>query len=318
MPLSADTPSALDRRLLAPRHWGSWLALGLLWLLSFLPRRLLGLLAAGLARLAPWLNRKRWHIAQTNLALCYPGLDAARRRTLLRRHFHVLVFCLLDLGTLWLRSSSRLARLGRIENPQMLEPLLAEGRGLILMTPHTPALDHGAQLLAARYAESHPVVTMYKPQSDPVLDWAMQRRRRRHGVELVAREQGLRPVIRAMRRGSRIFFYLPDEDHGERHSVFAPFCCVPKATLPALGRLASLTGAPVLPCLAVVDPWRGRYRVRFSAPLPDFPAADPVADATRMNQAIEALIAPDPAQYMWVYKLFRTRPPGEADPYSKA
>ncbi len=318
MPLSDDNPSAFDRRLLAPRHWGSWLALGLLWLLSFLPRRLLGLLAAGLAQLAPWLNRKRWHIAQTNLTLCYPGLDATRRRALLRRHFHVLVFCLLDLGTLWLRSSSRLERLGRIENPQTLEPLLADGRSLILMTPHSPALDHGAQLLASRYAGTHPVISMYKPQSDPVLDWMMQRRRQRHGVRLVAREQGLGPVIRAMRRNRSIFFYLPDEDHGERHSVFAPFCGVPKATLPALGRLAALTGAPVLPCLAEVDPWRGRYRVRFGSPLADFPAGDPVANATRMNRAIEALIAPDPAQYMWVYRLFRTRPPGEADPYSKA
>ncbi|RMG58438.1 MAG: lipid A biosynthesis acyltransferase, partial [Gammaproteobacteria bacterium] len=39
--------------------------------------------------------------------------------------------------------------------------------------------------------------------------------------------------------------------------------------------------------------------------------------ARRMNAAIEALIAEDPAQYMWVYKLFRTRPAGQPDLYSK-
>jgi len=158
---------------------------------------------------------------------------------------------------------------------------------------------------------------MYKPQSNPVLDWMMTRRRQRHGVRLVARDAGLRPVVRSMRRNPAIFFYLPDEDHGPRHSVFAPFLGVPKATLPALGRLASLTGAPVLPCLVEVDPWRGRYRVRFGKPLTNFPSNDSVTDATRMNQAIEALIEPDPAQYMWVYRLFRTRPAGAPDPYSK-
>jgi len=39
-----ESSASFNRRLLAPRYWGSWLGLGFLWLLSFLPRRLLGLL----------------------------------------------------------------------------------------------------------------------------------------------------------------------------------------------------------------------------------------------------------------------------------
>jgi lauroyl/myristoyl acyltransferase len=35
-----------------------------------------------------------------------------------------------------------------------------------------------------------------------------------------------------------------------------------------------------------------------------------VQDATRMNAVIETLLAPDPAQYAWTQRIFRSRPPG--------
>jgi lauroyl/myristoyl acyltransferase len=35
-----------------------------------------------------------------------------------------------------------------------------------------------------------------------------------------------------------------------------------------------------------------------------------VADATRMNAWIEARVREMPAQYLWVHKRFKTRPPG--------
>ena len=34
-----------------------------------------------------------------------------------------------------------------------------------------------------------------------------------------------------------------------------------------------------------------------------------------MNAWIESVVRADPAQYLWVHKRFKTRPPGEADLY---
>jgi KDO2-lipid IV(A) lauroyltransferase len=55
--------------------------------------------------------------------------------------------------------------------------------------------------------------------------------------------------------------------------------------------------------------------VTFLPAWTDWPTDDPVADATRMNQFIEAQIRLNPAQYLWVHKRFKTRPPGEPSLY---
>jgi len=64
--------------------------------------------------------------------------------------------------------------------------------------------------------------------------------------ELFSRQQGIRPLVKAMRRGLP-FYYLPDMDFGERDSIFVPFFGVPAATITGLSRIARLAGAVVCP-----------------------------------------------------------------------
>ncbi|NDA16267.1 MAG: lipid A biosynthesis acyltransferase, partial [Burkholderiaceae bacterium] len=49
--------------------------------------------------------------------------------------------------------------------------------------------------------------------------------------------------------------------------------------------------------------------------LPNFPSDDPVADTARLNQYFEEEIRQRPAEYYWVHKRFKYRPPGEASLY---
>ena len=74
----------------------------------------------------------------------------------------------------------------------------------------------------------------------------------------------------------------------------------------------------VQPVVADLLPGGGGYRVRFLPPWDDFPGgADDEAAALRMNQWIEAEIRRNPAQYLWVHKRFKTRPPGEPGLYDR-
>ena len=48
----------------------------------------------------------------------------------------------------------------------------------------------------------------------------------------------------------------------------------------------------------------------------DFPGTQTPEDATaRLNGLIEGWVVPDPAQYYWVHRRFKTRPEGEAPVY---
>ena len=80
---------------------------------------------------------------------------------------------------------------------------------------------------------------------------------------------------------------------------------------PMLGRFARLADAVVIPIHARYRPWGQGLEVIFGMPLASFPSGDEVADTTAMNQVIEALIRTLPAQYFWVHRRFKTRPPGE-------
>ena len=129
------------------------------------------------------------------------------------------------------------------------------------------------------------------------------------------RDQGLRPLVRSMRAG-RACFYIPDEDFGDaKYTVFAPFFGVQTSTLTMASRLARITGALVVPSATRLDSKTGRYVMTIGDPLENFPGSVEQADATALNQAMEALIRQVPDQYMWTFRWFRTQPDGQPSPY---
>jgi len=127
--------------------------------------------------------------------------------------------------------------------------------------------------------------------------------------ELYSRQEGVRSVIKALRRGLP-FYYLPDMDFGGRDSIFVPFFGVPTATITGLSRIARLAGAAVVPAVTRQLPGAGGYVLTFFPAWRDFPSDDLEADARRMNAFIEERVLEMPEQYYWLHKRFKTRPPG--------
>ena len=299
--------------LLAPRYWPTWLGLGLYGSLSVLPWRMRAGLGRRIGDLIYRTNARRRSIVMVNLQLCFPELDAARREQMARDYFRRLGQSSLDYGILWWGSAARLDQMVTIDGVEHLQRCQAQGRPVILLTGHTIALDFGATAITRRFA----TVGLIKPVRNPVIEWLMSRGRTRYRGRLYLRKEGLRPVLRALRQG-QAFYYLPDEDltHVKGSDwIFAPFFGVPTATITALGKLARLSGAAVVPCMSWYLPEQGRYRVSLSAPLEDFPSGDIAADTGRMNTELERMIRRQPEQYMWSLRLFKTRPDGEPSPY---
>jgi lauroyl-KDO2-lipid IV(A) myristoyltransferase len=305
----AEIIRRFEWRFLGPAFWALWLTLGLAWLISFMPRRPYQWLSGSIGVLAMRLNHKRRELALTNIRLCFPDKSEAEQQALMEANFRITGQCLMDLGTIWLRGPKRLAKVSTINGVEHYHAAREAGKQVILMTCHSPALDHGAMALAINHPDVH-AVSMYKAQRNPLLAWMMYRSRRRYGTVIYERKEGLRPIIRDVKKGA-VFYYLPDEDFGPEESIFVPLFGVQKATIPALGPLARMTRAAVLPCISGFDEASGKYVVNILPPLADFPSGDQDADTLQMNQALEALIRIDPPQYMWIFKLFKTRPEGE-------
>ena len=287
------------------------LGLALIRLLHFLPLAVLARFGAALGALLYALAPARRGVVLTNLRLCFPELGAAARRRLARRHFRAFGRSLLEHGILWWGSLARVRALVRIEGLEHWRDIT--DAPVILLAPHFVGLDMGGIRLAADFKLS----TVYSRQKSAAAEAIFMHGRTRFGEStLFARQDGIRPMIRSLKRGEP-FYYLPDMDLGMRDSVFAPFFGVQTATITGLSRIARLAGAVIVPCVTRQLRGGAGYVVQLYPAWRDFPSGDVAADARRMNAFIEARVREMPAQYYWLHKRFKTRPAGEPNPYEQ-
>lgn len=290
---------------------GARILLAFLWFFQWLPLGVQAVLGNAFGRLGWHVVRSRRRVALRNLELCFPELSEQARERLAREHFRWLGRSLLERGLLWYASAERMRRLIQVEGDVHLAE--RSERPVMWLAPHFMALDvAGASVLLFQKRKG---ISIYQRQSNAVLDRALRHGRLRFGnAEIFERDDAGRALVRAIRRGDA-FFNLPDMDFGTRDAAFVPFFGVEATTLLAPSRMARALDMVVQPVVAEILPGGAGYRVRYEAPWTDFPTEDAVADAARMNRWIESEIRRNPAQYLWVHRRFKTRPPGEPSLY---
>ncbi len=294
---------------------GAHALLALVWLLHLLPLGLQAFLGRGLGLLMHALAGSRRRVALRNVELCLPELSEVERKALVREHFQWLARSLLERALLWHASPQRLRRLIRVEGDVHLAEREAadSGRAVMWLVPHFLAVDVAGA--STQLFQTHRAFDVYAPQSNAVLDKALLEGRARFGgANFFSKKEGARPIVRAIRQGCA-FFNPCDMDFGLRDAAFVPFFGQQAATLLAPSRLARSMNMVVQPVVGEMLPGGQGYVVRFLPAWTDWPTDDPVVDAARMNRFIEEQIRRCPAQYLWVHRRFKTRPPGEPSLY---
>jgi KDO2-lipid IV(A) lauroyltransferase len=279
-----------------------------MWLSHFLPLPILGRIGEAVGSLMYYAIPKRRRIALINLRLCMPELTEKERIAIARRHFQTYSRSILERALIWWLPIPRVHQLIQIEGA--VPRALMEDGPTIVFCPHFVCLDVAG--VASRVV---PLSTMYAQQKNKAFDDLLRYGRERYGpVRLFTREQGIKPILRALREGLP-YFMLPDMDFGEKDAEFVPFFGVEAATLTAMGRIAAATGAKVIPVVATFLPNYKGYKVTFYPPFEDYPGTDMLEAARRMNAFIEDRIREIPAEYLWTHKRFKTRPPGQPSLY---
>lgn len=292
------------------RRAGSYLGVCALWLIHFLPMSWIAAIGAGLGSVLYRFGRGR--VTRINLALCFPEMSEEERYRLGLKHFRMLGRNAVELSIMVWGSDEQLLRLARHEGIEHLREAAARGDPVIAFAPHFIGLNMGGIRVAYEWPGS---ASMYSRQKNPVLDRIFLKARTRFGDPvLVSRQEGLRAVVKVI-RGGKAMYFLPDMDFGPRDSIFVPFFGVPTATITALPRLAKLTGAKVIPVITRQE--GDGYVAKFYPPWEDYPTDDMEADVRRMNAFIEERVREMPEQYFWAHKRFKTRPPGQPNPYRK-
>lgn len=228
-------------------------------------------------------------------AACRPAIAAAGRM-------------IAETPWLWMRPpGDRLGGLVRWSGAELYESARAQGRGVLLLTPHLGCFEITAQACAERFmSEESPITVLYRPARQPWLREVVDDSRVRPGLATApATLAGVRQMIRALRKGETIGL-LPDQVPPEGLGVWAPFFGKPAYTMTLAARLVQQTGA--LPLLIWGERLPGGQGFAVHVlPAPELPAAEagPEAAAAVINGAMESMIRRAPGQYLWGYHRYK-------------
>lgn len=300
----------LKKEFFSVKYWTTWSSFGALWLLAYIPQAWRVRLATVAGSLIYRYHKKRRDIVDLNLSWCFPDLSEEERNDLGKQCFRYLVQSILDTGVLWWRSTERVRKHIQFQGVEHLERELAEGRCVMVLSGHSPALEKGGVAMSMDY----PMTSFTNESNNPLIEWMAARKRTRFGGYVFPRGGGFRNVIKAMRDGYGLYI-LTDEDLGADSAHFIPLFGIPKATLTTPLRLAKLTDAVILTSYTWYDDERSCYIMEFSPAMPNLTTFEEEESLALLNERLEAAIRKQPAQYMWSLRIFKTMYDGSPPPY---
>ena len=260
-------------------------------------------LCGAIARtLGPLVPESR--IADTNLRLAMPELDAEARRRVIRGVWE-------NLG----RTVGEFPHVSRLrecaEGPgwevvgaEHVDALARQGGPAILFTGH---IGNWEVLPVATARNDVRFAAMYRPVDNKVINDLILDLRREAVRDGEARlfpkgAQGARQVLSHLRNGGFIGML---QDQKMNDGIEARFFGRPAMTASALAVLALRLRCPVMPTY-VYRTAPARFRVTYEAPLPLPDSGDRAADVAALTQAVndrlEAWIRAKPESWLWLHR----------------
>ena len=217
---------------------------------------------------------------------------------------------LTELPWMWLRSPS-ITTQSHVswDGLELFEASLAKGKGVIILSPHLGCWEIGAQMVAERFGPTHgPMLAMYRPPRKAWIAPLVESARNREHLETVpATPQGIRAIVRCLRRGG-FTAVLPDQVPPQGQGIWASFLGQPAYTMTLAVKLAEQTGATLLMCWCERKP-KGQY-VGHLSELTELNALEGENRSLEnmvqaMNDGLERLVRSAPDQYLWGYARFK-------------
>ena len=270
-------------------------------LFARLPLPFVHLLGVGLGWAAYGLAASYRKRLRENLGASRIAENSAQLNALIRANVAESGKAILELPFVWLRPTDDvLAKVRVADGWQAVQTAHAEGKGLIMLTPHLGSFELIGRYLAAQF----PITVLYRPPKLSWLEPIMRAGRERDQARLATTDvSGVRALLRALKRGEALGI-LPDQAPGAGDGVWADFFNRPAYTMTLIRRLQQRSGAPIIAMYAErLNEGRGflLHFKRISAPLAD----EDAAAARQMNLAMEDLIRDCPSQYLWSYNRYK-------------
>lgn len=289
-----------------------WLSVSMLRLLPRSLARASGaLIGAAAFRLLGRLRR----VGLRNLALAFPEMPAREREAILRAEYKNLGYLLAEFCKMPGYTPESASRFIRYEGLENYLAARDRGKGVLVLTGHL-----GAWELSSFHHSlmGMPMGMVIRRLDNPLVDAYVNRIRCLHGNRVIHKDDFARGLIASMRAGETVGI-LMDTNMTPPQGVFVPFFGVEACTASGMARIASKTGAAVVPGFLLWEQSEQKYVLHFGTELEVAHTGDAEQDAVvntaSFTAAIEGYIRKYPEQWLWMHRRWKTRPAGEEGIY---
>ena len=206
-----------------------------------------------------------------------------------------------ELPRLWMGKPVRTLWAGA----EHIDAALAQGHGVVFLTPHLGCFEIAPQAYVLRYAQlDKPMTVLFRPPRQAWLRAVVNAARQRPGLQAAPTTlSGVKQMIKALKRGESVGL-LPDQVPPLGMGLMAPFFGRDAYTMTLSVRLVQQTGATVLLAWGERLGWGRGYRVHVQ-PLAQALPATLLEAVTAVNHAMETLVLQCPQQYLWGYARYK-------------
>jgi lauroyl/myristoyl acyltransferase len=232
-----------------------------------------------------------------------PDLDAAARERLVGEVFRHFAICFADLISTNRREARPERLLTRVEGDAHLLRVLADGRGLVLVTAHLGNWELGGRLIAARLRR--PTHVVVAAEADPGVERFL--RGGESPIRFVRRgdPRAMLALVGALRRGE-VVALQGDRALGTRGDVTVDFFGAPAAFPLGPFVLARAAGVAVVPAFCLLDA-NHRYTVVVEESF-RVAAGEEVEALGRWARVLEAAVRRAPEQWFNFFDVWSTAP----------
>ena len=226
------------------------------------------------------------------------GFTEAEYRNILRSSVSEVGKSAMELPWVWKRPLDEVvAGIKRVQGWEHIESAQAQGKGVLMMTPHFGCFEMISLYLASR----QPMTSMYRPPKWKFLGVLMRQGRERGQTKLAPTDMsGVRQLLKALKRGETVGI-LPDQVPANGEGEWTQFFGRPAYTMTLIGRLVQSSGASMIMCYCKRLPKGEGYELEF-LPLQDDSSA---SIARQINASMEKVIEICPEQYLWSYNRYK-------------
>lgn len=249
--------------------------------------------------------KPRGKLILENLKRVYPESSEKWRRDIRKNVYKNLSWTLTETLALQ-RDTSKVFEWVNVPNAEILNDLMRQNRGALILSGHFGSWELGASWLAQNAIKNgHKMHVIYQTIHDSDIDKYLIEMREKYGMVMLDKNVSAMKIAHLLKNGEHIILLNDVSGDGRLH---VPFMGVDATNMPGPALMAMLSGCAVVPCCIFrKKPFDLEIEVFKPLEFPDVKDHEERLNLVtlEMNKAVEKFIKDRPEQWFWLHNRWK-------------